>query len=687
MRILKLMRACAAFAVAAQLSAGAAFAQSSYTTGFESPEFAAGDVNGQQGWGHLSNSPTKGVVESVPAGNPAAFGSQLLALRTRNVDFFGVSNHLFSATIDPAGEAGSTAGGAPVASPRNHFTASLYYRAPSAPVASTRADGRIAELNPSSKGAADGANRYAQVRVANVNNTGNLRFEMGWYRSGADIASFCVQTVAENLTWGAWYRLDYDIFFFDGLNGTRPNDVFRLSVYDLNNQLVGATTGSTWESAWKTGSFGGGTTPRAVNGFDLWSQTGPNDALVGLIDDFSMASNDVVIAPAALDSVKISEYRLRGPGGAQDEFVELYNNTDAAIIVSDPTPPASGAPGWAVVSSDSPAAAKFVVPNGTVIPARGHYLAANVNGYSLGAHPAGYSCNAASTATPDGAYATDIPDLAPGAGACAAPNVNGRGLALFRTANPAGFTPANRLDAAGSACETNALFREGAGHAALNTNESDAEHSWFRKEGLATDGRAQDTGANASDFLFADTAGTDAGAGRRLGAPGPQNLSAPVERAATLVPTLIDPQQPAAAPPNRVREHTADPANNSPLGTLTIRRRYTNNTGLPVTRLRFRVIEVTTYPSPGGATADMRARSSSDETVTLTGGTQTTVRGTTLENPPAQTSGGGFNSTLSADAVTLAAPLAPGATIDLQWRLGVVQTGNFRFYVKVEGLP
>jgi len=203
--------------------------------------------------------------------------------------------------------------------------------------------------------------------------------------------------------------------------------------------------------------------------------------------------------------------------------------------------------------------------------------------------------------------------------------------------------------------------------------------------GLAGGGRPQDTGNNASDFLFASTSGANAGAGQRLGAPGPENLSSPPERNAGLAPSLIDPLQPAAAAPNRVRDLTSDPVNNSTFGTLSVRRRYTNNTGRPVTRLRFRVIDITTF-APAG-TADMRARTSTDVVVMLTGGGSTTVRGTTLEQPPAQTSGGGFNSTLSAGTVTLAAPLAPGATIDVQWLLGVQQTGTFRFYVNVEALP
>jgi hypothetical protein len=110
----------------------------------------------------------------------------------------------------------------------------------------------------------------------------------------------------------------------------------------------------------------------------------------------------------------------------------------------------------------------------------------------------------------------------------------------------------------------------------------------------------------------------------------------------------------------------------------------TNNTGGNVTRLRFRIIDVTTFPVPGG-TADMRARTSSDVVVTVAGNPRL-VRGTTLE-APAQPNGGGFNSTLSAGTVTLATPLANGASIDVQFLFGLQSTGKFRFLVNVEALP
>ena len=285
------------------------FAQ--YATGFEPPTFTLGDVAGQNGWGHISNSPTRGEVEPVPAGSPATFGTQSLALRTRNVDFFGVTNHLFSPTIDPpAGETGSTAGGMAVADPEPQFNATLWYRTPSVPVVSTRSDGRIAELNPSSKGPGpdDPANRYAQVRIFN-DPSGRVRVEIGWYRA----SGFTVATVAM-LDWGTWYRFEYRIHLVNGLAGAEPNDRFLFSIYDAAGALVGSACGSTWELGWKSGSFGGGSSARAINGFDFAALTGPNDTLVGHIDQLSMsassATGEALACAVVTDVPTMSEVAL-----------------------------------------------------------------------------------------------------------------------------------------------------------------------------------------------------------------------------------------------------------------------------------------------------------------------------------------------------------------------------------------
>jgi hypothetical protein len=323
----------------------AVYAQTSYTTGFESPAFTLGDVNGQNGWGYLSNSPTKGIIEAAPDGNTGSFGMQSLALRTNNVDFFGVSNHLFSAIIDPAGETNSTTGGTLVAAPYNHYVASFYYQAPLTPVISTRADGRFAELNPSSKGtgANDPANRYAQVRVFNNTNTsaGKIRIEIGWYTLGS--STFTFETVADNLNWGEAYRLNYDILLCDGINQDgSPNDIFRFSLYDSNNTLLGSATGSTWETAYKTGNFGGGITPRAVNGFDFWSQTGPNNTLVGYIDNFSQSVNNVsnpcaILGPTAASATvsgRVVTRLGRGLKNARVALTDSQGNSQTAMTNS-----------------------------------------------------------------------------------------------------------------------------------------------------------------------------------------------------------------------------------------------------------------------------------------------------------------------------------------------------------------
>src|SRR5215216_6830308 len=308
------------------------------------------------------------------------------------------------------------------------------------------------------------------------------------------------------------------------------------------------------------------------------------------------------LAQVAAGQLIISEFRVRGPNGANDEFIEIFNNSGADHTV------AGGGTGYAVAASNG--VARCVIPNGTVIPNRGHYLCVNSVGYSLATYPAGNG----TTATGDATYTTDIPDNA--------------GIAIFNTSVAASFTLANRLDAVGSTSEANTLYKEGTGYPALTPFSID--YSFYRdtcgKSGSITTFGAcpistpKDTNNNAADFVFVDSNGTSAGAGQRLGGPGPQNLSSPTGGApeTTITTSLVDPGVGAHAPPNRVRDLTSDPANNSTFGTLEIRRNITNNTGAPITRLRFRVNDIATFPSPSG-TADLRPRTSTAVVVGLSG--------------------------------------------------------------------
>ena len=370
----------------------------------------------------------------------------------------------------------------------------------------------------------------------------------------------------------------------------------------------------------------------------------------------------------------ISEFRVRGPNGANDEFIEIYNNSGADHTV------AGGGTGYGVAASNG--VARCVIPNGTVIPNRGHYLCVNSVGYSLASYPAGNG----TTATGDATYTTDIPDNA--------------GIAIFNTSVSGNFNLANRMDAVGSTSEANTLYKEGTGYPALTPFSID--YSFYRDNcgksgsittfGVCTIDTPKDTNNNAADFVFVDTNGTSAGAGQRLGAPGPENLSSPIQRNASFAVNLLDICVGGASPPNRVRDFTSDPANNSTFGTLDIRRSVTNNTGGNVTRLRWRVIDITTFPAPSGI-ADLRPRTSTAVVVTVdrppcgSGTSNVTVQGTTLEQPPSQPNGGGFNSSLSSGTVTLATPLANGASLDVRFLLGIQQTGSFKFYINIEALP
>src|SRR5262245_46421071 len=387
----------------------------------------------------------------------------------------------------------------------------------------------------------------------------------------------------------------------------------------------------------------------------------------------------------------ISEFRLFGPGSTttlrdNNEFIELYNNTDSPLTVSS-----SSGTGFGVAASDG--VLRFTIPNGTVIPARGHFLGVNSTGYAYTNYPEGNG----TTSTGDATYTTDIPANA--------------GIALFTTNVPADFSLAHRLDAVGSSSEANTLYKEGTGYPPVN-GTFPIEHSFYRNfssqtvtnppfpEFVAGDGVPQDTDNNAADFVFVDTNGTSAGAGQRLGAPGPENLSAPI----ALAPTVenfprspLDPCSTLGTAPNKVRDFTMDAPNNSTQGTVDFRRTWTNNTGGNVSRLRCRILTTSTLPAAVGI-ADLRARTSTDVVVTVdrapcgAGTSNITVHGTTLEQATGapntgQPNGGGFNSSMGVGFITLGTPLANGASVDVRFLFGIQQTGSYRIAIQLEALP
>jgi hypothetical protein len=377
----------------------------------------------------------------------------------------------------------------------------------------------------------------------------------------------------------------------------------------------------------------------------------------------------IVNTSAVTSPLIISEFRVRGPSGANDEFVEIYNNSNTSTTVASQV-----GSGFAIAASNG--VVRCTVPNGTVIPGRGHFLCTNSVAYSLGAY-----------ATGDATYTSDIPDNA--------------GIALFNNNVPANFILANRLDAVGSTSEANTLYKEGTGYPALTPFSIDYA---FVRDACGQQGSitnltpcpltvgVADTGNNAVDFYFVDTNGTSAGAGQRLGSPGPENLASPIQRNASFAVGFPDPCVSASLPPNQIRDLTSVPAQNSTFGTIELRRTIVNNTGANVTRLRFRVTQQTTFPAPSG-TADLRTRTTADTTDNFsnlpcgTGTSVITVLGTTLEQPPSQPNGGAFNGSFSVGTVTLGTPIPPGNTVIVRFLWGVQQTGKFRVALNIEVLP
>lgn len=382
-----------------------------------------------------------------------------------------------------------------------------------------------------------------------------------------------------------------------------------------------------------------------TNGVSVTSSTPDPDTVNNTATATATATNT--------SHVVISEFRFRGEGGARDEFIEIYNDSNSPLTVQSTDE--SG--GWAIVAA-ADNTVRCVIPNNTVIPARGHFLCVNSASYSLNGYPAGTAVNATGNAT----YTTGIPD--------------DDGVGLFSSQNC--FCGATLLDSVGFSSVTNPLFREGSGLGLPVT--TNAQFSFVRR---LESGVPQDTNNNALDFVLVATDPLTVGNGAQLGAPGPENTFSPTQRNATVKASLIAPQQPVSAFPNRARVGT--PVPNGAYGTLSIRRRFTNATGQTLTRLRFRAVNMTTLGTPISLSpqADMRLITSGDFGITVNDNTLS-VKGTILEQPPAQPLGGGLNS--SATVMLPGGGLAPGASVDVQFLLGVQQEGIFRFLINVEGL-
>jgi beta-lactamase superfamily II metal-dependent hydrolase len=191
--------------------------------------------------------------------------------------------------------------------------------------------------------------------------------------------------------------------------------------------------------------------------------------------------------------VVISEFRFRGPSGGNDEFVEIYNNSDGPVDIS----------GWRINGSNNAGttSTRATVPASTSLPARRHYLFTNSG-------TAGYS----GAVTGNMTYATGITDDG--------------GVALLKAAPDNTVVDQVGLSAGSAYKEGNPLPNLG------TTTASNLNHSYERKLG-GVNGSQQDTNDNLTDFAVRDAPPGGSGSD-------PQNLASPPTPGIAVSPTSIN---------------------------------------------------------------------------------------------------------------------------------------------------
>lgn len=380
----------------------------------------------------------------------------------------------------------------------------------------------------------------------------------------------------------------------------------------------------------------------------------------------------------------ISEFRLSANSSSRDEFIELYNNTDIPRRIGNLRIRAFD-PDFGYY--------EFRIPTGTNIPARGYYLIADVSSgrtYSLG-----------DLTAVDGKIFVGGDFF-----------IDNEGLALVSGGEDVDLdgaedSPLVEIDKVGFTGATNSPFSfiEGTGLTRY-TAPGTGEYSFLRKY---VNGKPVDTNNNAADFIVVTTGSPTSFTSNVptiFGAPGPQSTTSPYRgvNISTLV-SLLDTMRAANQSPNVDRYLDAVNAANATQGTLAFRRTFTNITGAPITRLRFRFVNLTTLGAPnqvgGLSQADLRALSSPGGgrvTITRADGTQVAINNLTLEPPANGTStgaGGGLNSTVRASLPTVlqggmsVEQLAPNESVNVEFLFGVNSPrGSIaRYAVVVESLP
>ena len=340
--------------------------------------------------------------------------------------------------------------------------------------------------------------------------------------------------------------------------------------------------------------------------------------------------------------ILISQFRLSGPGGAADQYAQLYNTGPAVPLAGFTLAARSGA--------------TVTIPTSAPTLATGQSYLITGASYSLSAVAA--SDQSAATLGTTGLQLS-------------APDGAGTGVAGTIT------------DAAGST-GAGTGFHTGTPLPAL-TGTPAGQYAWVR---LIKSGVPVNTGSNAADFQLVSTSGGLIGGVQScLGSPSPQATGSPAQANTSLLSTLLDPGKGTLAIPNYFY------VPGSP-GSLTIRRTLTNSSSATITTADLRITslsEANGPPEPGVPTqppvpAQLRVINPATPTsqFTITGGHAVTVHNLSVDPPATASPGGGLNTTLSIPLPT--GGLAPGATISIALSFAVDRHGPYWYGYNIDAL-
>ncbi len=239
---------------------------------------ADGRAPGNGQWWLPDNAATAGDIrDGIGYG-----GSRGLAVGNRGNGFDGVIDNIHTAQlVDRAGETGFGSPG------YNYFFSSYRFR--------TASDSAVAGLD--FKTESWGRDRTTWLSI--YEEGGALKANYSGVTTPDNTPNSDVFTdniYSGTLTWGAWYRVETSIQFFDGAD----NDVVTTSIFDDSNALLWTINDKTWENYYRLDSeqFANGNLVTGVDALQFQARFNPTGD-VAYVDDLYYSSSTIP-TPGAL---------------------------------------------------------------------------------------------------------------------------------------------------------------------------------------------------------------------------------------------------------------------------------------------------------------------------------------------------------------------------------------------------